>query len=138
MLLVHTTCATVDAACVIFARLETLLHPCVPGAHYSYRRRCSLCTLHAPRAFTRPVSSWRALFVPPLMQLVQSSYASSLYSTRVLLARTTRTAVDAACALFEHLGPLLDPVPWQARTSPPMLQLVQSPNASGLYSTRVP
>ena len=43
------------------------------------------------------------------MQLVQSSHASSLYLTRVLLARTTRTAVDAACALFESLGPLLDP-----------------------------
>ena len=38
--------------------------------------------------------SWRALLVPPLMQLVQSPNASGLYSARV---------------------------PWQARTSPPML-----------------
>ena len=45
------------------------------------------------------------------MQLVQPSHASRFYSTRVLLARTTRTAVDAACAIFAH--------------------------ASGLYSTRV-
>ena len=43
------------------------------------------------------------------MKLVQSSDASSLYSTRVLLARTTRTAVDAACAIFARLVPLLDP-----------------------------
>ena len=109
VLLVHTTCATDDAACAIFTRFEPLLDPFVSGAHYSYRRWCSLCTLHKPRAFTRPVCSWRALLVPPLVQLVHSSHASSLYSTRVLLARTTRTAVDVACALFERLGPLLDP-----------------------------
>ena len=53
--------------------------------------------------------SWRALLVPPLMQLVHSSNASSLYSTRVLLARTTRIAVHAACAIFARLEPLLDP-----------------------------
>ena len=43
---------------------------------------------------------WCTLLVPPLMQLVQSSHASSLYSTRVLLACTTRTSVDAACAMM--------------------------------------
>ena len=43
------------------------------------------------------------------MQLVHSLHASSLYSTRVLVARTTRTAVDAACALFARLEPLPDP-----------------------------
>ena len=59
--------------------------------------------------FTRPVCSWCTLLVPPLMQLVQSSHASSLYSTRVLLERTTCTTVDAACAIFERLGPFLDP-----------------------------
>ena len=53
--------------------------------------------------------SWRALLVPSLMQLVQSSHASSLYSIRVLLARTTRTAADAACSLFARLKPLHHP-----------------------------
>ena len=43
------------------------------------------------------------------MQLVHSSHASSLYSTRVLLACTTRTAVDSACPFAESLGSLLDP-----------------------------
>ena len=82
---------------------------CAPGAHHLCHRCYSLCTLRTPQAFTRPVCSWCALLVPPLMQLVHSSHASSLYSTRVLLARTTCTAVDAACALSERLGPLLDP-----------------------------
>ena len=35
-----------------------------------------------PRSFTRSVCSWRALLVPPLMQLVLSPNASGLYSTR--------------------------------------------------------
>ena len=83
VLLARTTRNAVDAACAIFARLEPF--------------------------FTRPVCSWSALLVPPLMQLVQTSHASSLYSTRVLLARTTRTAVDAACSIFKRLGPFLDP-----------------------------
>ena len=109
VLLARTTRTAVDAACPIFARLEPLLDPCAPGAHYSYRRWCSLCNLCTPRAFARTVCSWRALLIPPLMQLGQSSHASSLCLTRVLLARTTRTAVDVACALFERLGPLLDP-----------------------------
>ena len=87
---------------------------------------------------TRSVCSWHALLVPPLMQLVPSLHASSLYSIRVLLARATRIAVDAACVISERLGSLLDPVPWQEQTSPLMLQLVQSPNPSGLYSTRIP
>ena len=121
MLLAHTTFATDVAACAVFAR-----------------------------AFTPTVCSWYALPVPPLMQLVHSLHASSLYSTRVLLARTTRTADDVACALFARLEHLVDScapgasgiystrAPWQARTSPPMLQLVQSPNASCPYSIRVP
>ena len=53
--------------------------------------------------------SWCTLPVPLLVQLVQSSHASSLYSTRGLLACTVRTAVDAACAIFARLEPLLDP-----------------------------
>ena len=109
VLLAPTTRTTVDAACAIFTRLEPLLDPCAPGVHYSYRRWCSLCNLCTPRASTRPVCSWRAVLVPLLMQPVHSSYASSLYSTRVLLVRTTRTAVNVACALFERLEPLLDP-----------------------------
>ena len=109
VLLARTTCTTVDEACAIFARLEPLLDPCAPGAHYAYRRLGSLCTLRTPQDLIRPVCSWRALLVPPLMQLVQSLHASSTYSTRVLLVRTTRTAVDAACALFARLEPLLDP-----------------------------
>ena len=99
------------------------------------------------------------------MQLVQSPHASSLYPTRVLLARTTCAANDAASAIFERLGPLLDPASpgrqdlcrrccslcsfrtpraftrpefsRQAQTAPPMLQLVQSPNTSGLYLTYI-
>ena len=53
--------------------------------------------------------SLRALFVPPLIQLVQSLHASSLYSTRVLLAGTNFPAGATACAVFERLGPLIDP-----------------------------
>ena len=45
-----------------------------------------------------------------MLQLVHSLHASSPYSVRVLLARTIRTAVDAACALFaRRLELLLDP-----------------------------
>ena len=138
VLLTRTTRTAVDATCAIFARLEPLLDPCTPGAHYSYRRGCSLWSFRTLRAFARPVCSWRALLVPSLMQLVQSSHASSLYSTRVILARTPRTPVDAACALFDRLGSLLDPGSLAGTNSPPMLQLVQSPNASGPYSTRIP
>ena len=79
-----------------------------PRGHYLCRRCCSSCTLRTPRAFTRPVCSWRALFVPPLMQLVHSSYASSLYSTRVFLVRTTRNAYNAARAVYECFEPSLD------------------------------
>ena len=55
-LLTRTTRTTVDAACAIFARLEPLLDPCAPGAHYSYHRWCSLCNddsthnVHVPRS----------------------------------------------------------------------------------------
>ena len=79
VLLARTTCTPVDAPFAFFARLKP-----------------------------RPVCSWRALLVPPLMQLVHSSHASSLYSARMLLARTSRTAVDAAYALSERLEPSLD------------------------------
>ena len=40
---------------------------------------------------------------------MHSSHASSPCSTRVLLARTTRTTVDTACAIFARLEPLLHP-----------------------------
>ena len=57
---------------------------------------------------------WHALLVPPMMQLVHSLHASSLYSTCVLLACVTRAVDDAACAISKRLGPcstraLLDP-----------------------------
>ena len=119
-----------------------------------------------PESVKLGLCSWRTLPVPLLLQLVHSSHASSLCLTRVLLARTTRTAGDAACAVSERLGPLLDPGSL-AGTSFPVdatacavsehlgllldpgsmagtnyladaLLLAQSPNASGLYSTRVP
>ena len=111
-----------------------------PGAHYLCHRCCNLRTLHMPRAFSRTMCSWRALLVPPLMKLVHFWHASSLYSTCVLLARTTCTADYAACALLVRLEPLLDACASGAHYSlvPPMMQLVQSSNASGLYSIRVP
>ena len=52
--------------------------------------------------------SWRTLPVPPLMQLVQSSYASSLHSTHVLLVRTTCTGDDTAGVIYPCLELLLD------------------------------
>ena len=64
-----------------------------------------------PRTLIRPVCSLRALLVPPLMQLVQSLHASSLYSTPVLLAGTNFPADATACAVSERLGPLLHPGP---------------------------
>ena len=110
---------------------------CAPGAHYLCHRCCSMCTLHTPRAFTRPVCSWRALLVPPVVQLVQSPHASSPYSTRVVLTRTTCVTDVAACALFT-LRAFTRPVrSRRALLVPPIMQLVQSPHASSLYSTRV-
>ena len=44
-----------------------------------------------------------------MLQLVQSLHAWSVYSTRVFLGRTTCAADDAACAVPECRGPLLDP-----------------------------
>ena len=116
------------------------------------------------RVLTRLVCSWRALPFPPMMQLVQSSHTLSLYSTRVLLARTTCAADNAASAIFTHLEPLLNlcapcayylcrrcyslcnfrtprayTLPmcsWRALPVPSMMQLVQSSHASGLHSTR--
>ena len=111
---------------------------CAPGAHYPCHRWYSLCNLHTPRAFTRPVCSWRTLLVPPLMQLVQSPHASSLYSTRVLLARTTRTAVVAVCAFYARLEPLLDPcAPGAHYSYRHWCSLCSLGTPRGLYSTRV-
>ena len=135
-----------------------------PRAHYLCHRLCVLCNLHTPQALTRPVCSWRALLVPPMMQFVQSPHASNLYSTRVLLARTACDTSTVSCAVYERLGPLLDTgssgrykvcrrccsscslrTPrafprlgffWPARTVPSILKLVQSSNALDLYSTR--
>ena len=93
-------------------------------------------------------------------------HASSLYLAHVVFVRTPCAADDAAaCAVSKCLGPLLDPgslgshklfwrccrlcslrtpraftrpgFSWQAQSVTAMLQLMQSPNASGLYSTRV-
>ena len=97
------------AACALVARLEPLLDPRAPGTHYLYRQCCHLFTLCMPRVFTRPVCSWRALHVSPMLQLVQSPHASSLYSTRLVLAHTTCAIDVAACALFADLKPLFDP-----------------------------
>ena len=60
-----------------------------------------------PRTLIRPVCSLRALLVPPLIQLVQSLHASSLYSTHVLLVGTNFPADATAGAVSERLGPLL-------------------------------
>ena len=38
VLLAHTTCAADGTSGVIFARLEHLLDPCAPGAHYLFHR----------------------------------------------------------------------------------------------------
>ena len=61
-----------------------------------------------PESVELGLCSWRTLPVPPMLQPVHSSHASSIYSTHALLARTTRTAVDAPCALFARLEPLFD------------------------------
>ena len=74
---------------------------------------------------------WRTLPVPPMLQLVHSSHASSCYSTRVFLARTTRTAVDAACALFARLEPLLDPC------APDVHYRTANDDAAGALSKRI-
>ena len=100
-----------------------------------------------------------------MLQLVSSPHALSLHSTRVLLACTNCAVDDTAGAISERVRPLLDlgfpgrrylcrrccslcslRTPraftrpgffWQARTVSLMLQLLQSPNALCLYSTRV-
>ena len=101
VLLARSTCTAVDEACTFLARLKPLLDLCAPGAHYLYRRLCSLCTFGTSRTFTRRVCFWRALLA--------------------------RTADDAACAIFKRLGPLLDPGSLAGTNCPAMLQLVQSP-----------
>ena len=97
---------------------------------------------------------------------MQSPTASSLYFTRVLLARTACAADDVAGAISARLEPLLNPrdlgvhylyrqccswcnlctpraftrFAWSWRALPvprTLLQLVQSPKASGLYSIQV-
>ena len=106
VLLARTTCAADDAAGAISARFEVLFNPCAPGtghlchrwyssthleplldqcapgAHYLCGRQCMWRNLHTPRAFTRPVCSWRALPV---------------------------RGDDTACAFSKRLGSLLDP-----------------------------
>ena len=62
-----------------------------------------------PRFIKLVLCSWHTLPLPSMMQLVQSLHASSLYLTRVLLARTTCATDDTACAIYERLGPLFDP-----------------------------
>ena len=99
VLLAHTTCTTVDAACAIFARLEPLLGPCALGAHnwyqllYSFNRLCA----HLVHTTCATDVAACALFagLEPLLD-------------PCLPGRTTRTAVDAACALFARPEPLLD------------------------------
>ena len=87
-----------------------LLDPCAPGVHHLCRRGCSWCILQTPQAFTRSMCRfWGALPVPPMMQLAQFPYAWSLYSTHVLLARTTCADDDEAGAISTRLGPLLNP-----------------------------
>ena len=99
------------------------------------------------------------LTVPPITQPVQSPHTSSLYLTRVVLMRTNCAADTAACAISECLGTLHDPGSpsrhelcrrrcyslsnlhtsdfystqdlLAPRNVPLMLQLVQSPHASG-------
>lgn len=62
-----------------------------------------------PKFVKLGLCSWRAQLVPPMVQLVQSPHASSLYSTRAVLAYTTFATDVAACAFFARLEPLLDP-----------------------------
>ena len=100
-----------------------------------------------------------------MMQLVKCPCVSSLYSTRELLARTTCATDTVAGAISARLEPSLNPrgpgrdylcyrccslcslctpraftqleFVWQALLVPSMLNLGQSLNASGLYSTFV-
>ena len=81
--------------------------------------------------------SWRTLPVPPTMQLMQSSHASSLHSTRAILGRTTCAADDAASPIFERRAFTRLVCFWRALPVPSMMHLVQSPLASSLYSTRM-
>ena len=113
----HTTCATDYAAWAISECLGPLLDHGSPGRHELCHLCRSVCSLQTPRAFTRPVYSWRALPVPPMTQLVQSLKFLSLYSTCMLLARTAYTANTAACAVYEHRGSLLDPCTPDAHNS---------------------
>ena len=80
--------------------------------------------------------SWCALLLPPVIQLVQSPHASSLHSTRVILARTTYTADDVACASSTRLTFTRPAWFWRALPLPPMLQLVHSLHASSSDSIR--
>ena len=110
MLLAHTICPADGASGAISVRLELILDPCAPGALY-------LLIL--------------------MMQPVQSPHTSDLYSTRVLLARAIGATDDAAGAIAARLEPLLDLYSLRALPVLPMMQLVQSPNASILHYTRV-
>ena len=112
MLLVHTTCGVDDTSCGIFACLEPLLDPCAPVVHYLCRRQCSWCNLRTPRVFTQPMFSW-----------VRNDLYRRCCSWCTL--RMPRAFTQSVCS-------------WRALPVPPMLQLLQSPNATGLYSAQVP
>ena len=98
VLLARTTSATDDPACAISARVGLLLDPYASWAFYLCHRCGNLCNLRTPRPITRPGFSWQVVPVPPIRQLVESPNASSLYSTRFLLASTNCAADAAACA----------------------------------------
>ena len=109
VLLARTTCAADDVAGAISKRLEPVLDPCAPGAHYLCYRLYSLCILQTPRTFTRQRFSRKAHIVPPMLQLVQSPSAFWPLLDPVFLGGTYCANDAASCAVSELLGPLLDP-----------------------------
>ena len=78
---------------------------------------------------------WRAPSLPPMMQFVQSPNAWSLHSTTSCYL--CRWCSSLLCSLRTPRAFTRPGFSWQARTVPPIPQLVQSPNASDLYSIRV-
>ena len=98
VLLADTMCAADTAACTVTKCLGPLLNPGSLERHKLCRRYCSLFSLRTLRAFIRHGFSWQARTVAPMLQLVQSTNASGLNSTKVLLAHTNRAADAAAYA----------------------------------------
>ena len=117
------------------------------------------------RAFTRPRFSWQARTVPPMLQLLIVSKCfrcllkpgspgrQELCRRCCSLLCSLRTPWDftlpgvfwqagtcrRCCSLYSLRTPRTFTLPgfsWQARTVLPILQLVQSPNTSGLHFTR--